>query len=96
MPGAINGVFPGDIGNTGDPYGLDQSMDSFAVNEYDFKIKASATDISTYYNQQMKTVGWNGSKTDSGKLLFSNGDLKLIITITPYGGDFNDVDMVLN
>lgn len=90
MPGAINGVFPGYIRN---PI-LEGSSSS--VNEYDFKIKASTTDISTYYNQQMQTMGWNGSETDSGKLLFSKADLKLTITITPYGGDFNDVDMVLN
>ena len=36
-----------------------------------------------------------GAGPISGKLLFSNGEEKLTITITPYGGDFNDVDMVL-
>jgi hypothetical protein len=79
MPGAITG----------------QEEDS---QDYYFKIKASATDITSYYQEQMPTLGW---KVVAGYAdvftggFFVKGSVSVSITIRPYGGDFNDVVLLL-
>jgi hypothetical protein len=63
--------------------------------DYDFKIKASATDITAYYQQQTQTMGWKAVEGYSDAGYFVNGNVGVEIFVRPYSGDFNDVVLSL-
>ena len=64
----------------------------FNKNTYSFKATANATDVQTFYTNQLKTLGWNSSFSaqgggQGGVMLFTKGTDVLSITITTSGND---------
>ena len=64
----------------------------FDKNTYSFKATASATDVQTFYSDQLKTLGWSSSFSaqgggQGGVMFFTKGTSVLSITITSSGKD---------
>ena len=64
----------------------------FNKNTYSFKAAASATDVQTFYTDQLKTLGWSSSFSaqgggQGGVMLFTKGTSVLSITVTSSGKD---------
>jgi hypothetical protein len=62
----------------------------FNKTTYSFKADASGTDVQTFYDSQLKTLGWSSEISavgggQGGLMLFSKGDNTLTITVTPSG-----------
>ncbi len=60
----------------------------FNKNTYSFKANASATDVQTFYNDQLKALGWSSTFSaqgggQGGEMLFTKDSNVLAITITP-------------
>jgi len=60
----------------------------FNKNTYSFKADASATDVQTFYTNQLKALGWSSSFSaqgggQGGVMLFTKSSSVLSITITP-------------
>ena len=60
----------------------------FDKNTYSFKADASATDVQTFYTDQLKALGWSSSFSaqgggQGGVMLFTKNSTVLSITITP-------------
>jgi len=64
----------------------------FNKTTYSFKAAASATDVQTFYTNQLQTLGWSSSFSalgggQGGVMLFTKGTSILSITITSSGKD---------
>jgi hypothetical protein len=60
----------------------------FDKNTYSFKADASATDVQTFYTDQLKALGWSSAFSaqgggQGGVMLFTENSTVLSITITP-------------
>ena len=73
--------------------------EEFSESTYSYTVPASATDVGTFYTQEMENLGWTPSFSlpvtdEGGILLFQNESNLLIITITPDQNDPNSVDVI--
>jgi len=74
--------------------------EEFSDNVYSYTAPVTATDVQTFYNQKMESLGWSSSfgfqASGKGGILSYNKESELvIITITPDLDDSNSVDVIL-
>jgi hypothetical protein len=109
---AFPSMFP-DVGNYFDPTGtpvdqwkgipvMPQAIVGEEVGEttYSYTVPASATDVQTYYNENMPELGWNSSislpvSEDGGILVYQRENEFVTITIVRDLNDSNSVDVLL-
>jgi len=102
-----------DIGNYFDPSGtpaeewngipiMPQATagEEFGETTYSFTAPVTATDVQTFYSQNMEELGWTSAfsfpvSEDGGILSFQKDDDFVIITIAPDQNNSNSVDVIL-
>ena len=74
--------------------------EEFGESTYSFTAPVTATDVQTFYSQNMEELGWTSAfsfpvSDEGGILSFQKDDEFVIITITPDQDDSNSVDVIL-
>jgi len=74
--------------------------EEFGDSTYSYTAPVTATDVQTFYEQNMKELGWTSTfslpvSDEGGILSFQKDSDFLIITITPDQNDSNSVDVLL-
>jgi len=74
--------------------------EEFGETTYGYTVPATATDVQTFYNQEMENLGWTSpfgfqASEEGGIMFFQNENDFVTITITPDQNDSNSVDVIL-
>lgn len=109
---ALPSVIP-DVGNYFEPSGtpveewngipvMPQATagEEFGETTYGYTVPATATDVQSFYNQEMENLGWNSpfgfqASEEGGIMFFQNENDFVTITVTPDQSDPNSVDVIL-